>query len=95
MFPPLVIGTVIFAIGLSLYKTAINYMAGNSANTYEVIVEQRGQTAALVYGSWQNWLVAIFTLVVVTGLNHFAKHQMCLCRIPQQFFEQARGLFPL
>ena len=40
VFPPLVIGTVIFAIGLSLYKTAINYMAGNSANTYEVIVEQ-------------------------------------------------------
>ena len=43
VFPPLVIGTVIFAIGLSLYKTAINYMAGNSANTYEVIVEQRGR----------------------------------------------------
>lgn len=59
VFPPLVIGTVIFAIGLSLYKTAINYMAGNSANTYEVIVEQRGQTAALVYGSWQNWLVSL------------------------------------
>ena len=34
VFPPLVIGTVIFAIGLSLYKTAINYMAGNSAYTY-------------------------------------------------------------
>ena len=33
VFPPLVIGTVIFAIGLSLYKTAIYYMAGNSANT--------------------------------------------------------------
>ena len=62
-----------FAIGLSLYKTAINYMAGNSANTYEVIVEQRGQTAALVYGSWQNWLVAFFTLAVVTVLNHFGK----------------------
>ena len=26
VFPPLVIGTVIFAIGLSLYKTAINYI---------------------------------------------------------------------
>ena len=81
VFPPLVIGTVIFAIGLSLYKTAINYMAGNSANTYEVIVEQRGQTAALVYGSWQNWLVAIFTLVVVTGLNHFAKGFLKLASI--------------
>ena len=73
VFPPLVIGTVIFAIGLSLYKTAINYMAGNSANTYEVIVEQQGKTEALVYGSWQNWLVAFFTLAVVTVLNHFGK----------------------
>ena len=70
VFPPLVIGTVIFAIGLSLYKTAINYMAGNSANTYE---EQRGQTAALVYGSWQNWLVSLVTLAIVIGLNHYGK----------------------
>ena len=27
-FPPLITGTVVFAIGLSLYPTAINYMAG-------------------------------------------------------------------
>ena len=27
-FPPLLTGTVVFAIGLSLYPTAINYMAG-------------------------------------------------------------------
>ncbi len=26
--PPLITGTVVFAIGLSLYPTAINYMAG-------------------------------------------------------------------
>lgn len=28
LFPPLVTGTVVFTIGLSLYPTAINYMAG-------------------------------------------------------------------
>ena len=66
-FPPLIAGTVVFTIGLSLYPTAINYMAGGvgSAN----------------YGSWQNWLVAIFTLVVVTGLNHFAKGFLKLASI--------------
>ena len=58
-FPPLIAGTVVFTIGLSLYPTAINYMAGGS-----------GQPG---YGSWQNWLVSIFTLTVVTVLNHFAK----------------------
>ncbi|MEE1086044.1 MAG: solute carrier family 23 protein [Schaedlerella sp.] len=78
VFPPLVIGTVIFAIGLSLYKTAVNYMAGNSSNTYEVLLARAGGDTdtvnmALVYGSWQNWLVAFVTLALVTGLNHYGK----------------------
>ena len=58
-FPPLITGTVVFTIGLSLYPTAINYMAGGTSNPD--------------YGSWQNWLVAFFTLGVVTALNHFGK----------------------
>ena len=66
-FPPLIAGTVVFTIGLSLYPTAINYMAGG--------------TGSATYGSWQNWLVAIFTLVVVTGLNHFAKGFLKLASI--------------
>lgn len=81
VFPPLVIGTVIFAIGLSLYTTAINYMAGNASNTYEVVVEQQGKTAALVYGSWQNWLVAFVTLGIVVGLNHYGKGLLKLASI--------------
>lgn len=59
VFPPLVTGTVVFTIGLSLYPTAVNYMAGGAANPD--------------YGSWQNWLVAILTLAIVTILNHFTK----------------------
>ena len=66
-FPPLIAGTVVFTIGFSLYPTAINYMAGGS-----------GQPG---YGSWQNWVVAIFTLVVVTVLNHFAKGFLKLASI--------------
>ena len=58
-FPPLITGTVVFTIGLSLYPTAINYMAGGAGSAD--------------YGSWQNWLVAVFTLVVVTVLNHYGK----------------------
>ena len=58
-FPPLITGTVVFTIGLSLYPTAINYMAGG--------------VGSQDYGSWQNWLVAFFTLAVVTALNHFGK----------------------
>jgi len=58
-FPPLITGTVVFTIGLSLYPTAINYMAGGTSNPD--------------YGSWQNWVVAFLTLAVVTALNHFGK----------------------
>ncbi len=58
-FPPLITGTVVFTIGLSLYPTAINYMAGGVSSPS--------------YGSWQNWTVAFITLTVVTVLNHFGK----------------------
>ncbi len=58
-FPPLITGTVVFAIGLSLYPTAINYMAGGVGSEN--------------YGSWQNWLVALITLIIVTALNHYGK----------------------
>ena len=72
-FPPVITGTVVFTIGLSLYPTAINYMAGGTSNTYELVVEQKGLTEALVYGSWQNWAVAAITLTAVLVLNHKAK----------------------
>ena len=58
-FPPLIAGTVVFTIGLSLYPTAINYMAGG--------------TGSATYGSWQNWLIAALTLTAVLVLNHKAK----------------------
>lgn len=59
LFPPLITGTVVFTIGLSLYPTAVKYMAGGASSPE--------------YGSWQNWLVGFITLAVVIGLNHFAK----------------------
>ncbi|MCQ4897237.1 MULTISPECIES: uracil-xanthine permease family protein [Anaerotruncus] len=58
-FPPMVTGTVIFTIGLSLYPTAVKYMAGGAG--------------AADFGSWQNWLVAVITLAVVIFCNNFTK----------------------
>ena len=55
LFPPLVTGTVVFAIGLSLYPTAVNYMAGGAGSAD--------------YGSWQNWLVAIITQPMHFGIK--------------------------
>lgn len=63
-FPPLITGTVVFMIGLSLYPVAIRYMAGGSK-----IVEGKTVYSNLV----QNWGVALITLATVTILNHFGK----------------------
>ena len=78
LFPPVITGTVVFTIGLSLYPTAINYMAGGTGNTYASVVEERGLTEALVYGSWQNWAVAALTLTVVLVLTNHGKG---ICRL--------------
>lgn len=59
LFPPIVTGTVVFTIGLSLYPTAVNYMAGG--------------TGAADFGSPLNWAIALFTLGVVLFCNHFTK----------------------
>lgn len=58
-FPPIVTGTVIFTIGLSLYSVAVRYMAGGGGNP--------------TFGSPTNWLVATITLVVVIYLTYFTK----------------------
>ena len=59
LFPPLVTGTVIFTIGLSLYPTAVKYMAGGAGSES--------------FGSPKNWVVALITLLVVTVLSHFCR----------------------
>ncbi len=58
-FPPIVTGTVIFTIGLSLYSVAVRYMAGGGGNP--------------TFGSPRNWLVAGITLAVVIFLTYFTK----------------------
>ena len=71
-FPPLITGTVVFTIGLSLYPTAINYMAGGVANNAELIAK-KGLPESMIYGSWQNWLVALITLIAVMCFSTFGK----------------------
>ena len=88
LFPPVITGTVVFTIGLSLYPTAINYMAGGASNTYAQIVELGGMTEALVYGSWQNWLIAGLTLAAVVALNYFGKG---ICKLASILLGMAGG----
>jgi xanthine permease len=59
-FPPIVSGTVVLSIGLSLYATAVNYMAGGSA-------------VAKDFGTPKYWLIALIVLAVTLACNFFGK----------------------
>lgn len=61
-FPPIVSGTVVLSIGLSLYKTAINYMGGGA-----------GAKEAGTFGSGQFWILAMVTLAVTLACSLFGK----------------------
>lgn len=67
IFTPIVTGTVVFTIGLSLYPTAINYMAGG--------------VGAEDFGSITNWAIAFITLGVVLYCNQFTKGYFKLASI--------------
>lgn len=58
-FPPMVSGTVVLTIGLSLYSVALNYMAGGNGNPDQ---------GNLVY-----WAVSLITLAVVIICNMYGK----------------------
>lgn len=66
-FPPIVTGTIILSIGLSLYPIALNYMAGG--------------TGSPTYGALRNWLIAGVTLLTVLFFNLFVKGFLNLASI--------------
>ncbi|MGM0834417.1 purine permease [Halomonas qinghailakensis] len=61
LFPPVVAGTVVLVIGLSLYDIAIRYMAGS------------GNVNAANFGDPINWIVAVVTLLTVLIAAQFGK----------------------
>ncbi len=61
-FPPIVTGTVVLSIGVSLYSTAVNYMGGGSA------AREAGS-----FGSPEFLALAALTLVVTVACGHFGR----------------------
>ncbi len=82
LFPPLVTGTVVFVIGLSLYPVGMRYMGGDGNSKFgwvlqavdgkEVMVPQ-GVNGYPAWGNWKYWLVALITLAVVIFFSNFTK----------------------
>lgn len=67
LFPPIVTGTVVLSIGLSLYPIAINYMAGGLGSEN--------------FGSYKNWAIAMVTFIIVLILNNYTKGLLKLSSI--------------
>ncbi|KGE78780.1 uracil-xanthine permease family protein [Halomonas salina] len=61
LFPPVVAGTVVLVIGLSLYDIAIRYIAGS------------GNVDAPQFGELKNWGVGALTLVTVLLASQFGR----------------------
>lgn len=68
-FPPLVAGTVVLSIGLSLYPVALNYMGGG------------GDLSMAGWGAWQYWLIAAVTLLTNIIFTHFGKGMISLASV--------------
>lgn len=68
-FPPLVAGTVVLSIGLSLYPVALNYMGGG------------GDLTMAGWGSWQYWFIAAVTLLTNIIFTHFGKGMISLAPV--------------
>ncbi|MCR9126886.1 MAG: purine permease [Rhodobacteraceae bacterium] len=64
LFPPLVTGLVILAIGLYLIPVAIKYAAGGAA-TFQMEAES--------FGSLRHWSVALTVVVVALAVKFFAR----------------------
>ncbi|MBM1632622.1 purine permease [Sulfitobacter mediterraneus] len=64
LFPPLVTGLVILAIGLYLIPVAIKYAAGGAA-TFQMEAES--------FGSLMHWTVALSVVIVALALKFFTK----------------------
>lgn len=61
-FPPIVIGCVLMAIGLSLLPVGTDYLAGG-----------KEAVEAGTYGSWQNILVGLTVMLVVVAFQRWGK----------------------
>lgn len=59
LFPPIVVGSVLLAIGMNLLPTGAKYFAGGEGNPD--------------FGSWQNLLIGFCVFAIITVINRFGK----------------------
>lgn len=59
LFPPVVTGTIVMTVGVSIFNLAISNVAGGSSSES--------------FGDLRNWAVGVFVVIVVLGFNVYGK----------------------
>ncbi len=68
LFPPVVTGTIILVIGVSLMRVGINWAGGGLPTLTRVVDGVRGAFPNPAYGQLQGLAIALFVLLVILGL---------------------------
>jgi uric acid transporter len=68
LFPPVVTGTIILVIGISLMRVGINWAGGGLPTVNKVVDGVAGAFPNPAYGQLQGLGIALFVLVVILGL---------------------------
>ncbi len=68
LFPPVVTGTIILVIGISLMRVGINWAGGGLPTLGRVVEGVRGEFPNPAYGQLGGLGIALFVLVVILGL---------------------------
>jgi xanthine permease len=72
-FPPLVTGTIILVIGVSLMKIGINWAGGGLPMLTKVVDGVAMQAPNPAYGAAENLLIALFVLLVILAILRWAR----------------------
>ncbi len=73
MFPPVVTGTIILVIGISLMRVGVNWAGGGLPTLTKVIDGQPYSFANPAYGALDGLAIAFFVLVVILLLTKFGR----------------------
>src|SRR5271170_7238786 len=68
LFPPVVTGTIILVIGISLMRIGINWAGGGLPTLTKVVDGARGAFPNPAYGQLEGLGIALFVLLVILGL---------------------------
>jgi uric acid transporter len=68
LFPPVVTGTIILVIGISLMRVGINWAGGGLPSLTRVVDGQPGLFPNPAYGQVQGLAIALFVLIVILAL---------------------------